>query len=110
MTDEPACPLLKFMASVDLEPGQAVEDITIHQRRAAGEEGGSDQPVQARRVAELTADADDSADVELAASHDGTSRVIVVDTGGSADAADSSKPGLVSRGGISTWDYASEII
>ena len=93
---------------------QEAMDEMMREKRAFAEERERDAAEAAERAnadADETADADESADVELAASHDGTSRVIVVDTGGSADAADSSKPGLVSRGGISTtWDYASEII
>ena len=87
---------------------QEAMDEMMREKRAFAEERERDAAEAAERA---NADADETADVELAASHDGTSRVIVVDTGGSADAADSSKPGLVSRGGISTtWDYASEII
>lgn len=88
---------------------QEAMDEMMREKRAFAEERERDAAEAAERS---NADADETADVELAASRDGTSRVIVVDPGGSADkkAADSSKPGLVSRGGISTWDYASEII
>lgn len=96
---------------------QEAMDEMMREKRAFAEERERDAADAAERAnadanadADESADAGESADVELAASHDGTSRVIVVDVGGSADAADSSKPGLVSRGGISTWDYASEII
>ena len=77
---------------------QEAMDEMMREKRAFAEERERDAAEAAER-----ANADESADV------DGTSRVIVVETGGNADAADSSKPGL-SRGGISTWDYASEII
>ena len=83
---------------------QEAMDEMMREKRAFAEERERDAAEAAER-----ANADESADVELAALDDGTSRVIVVETGGNADAADSSKPGL-SRGGISTWDYASEII
>jgi hypothetical protein len=89
---------------------QEAMDEMMREKRAFAEKRERDAAEAAERAnADANADAHESADVELTASNDGTSHVIVVDVGGSADAADASKPGL-SRGGISTWDYASEII